>query len=131
MVEITFSHNGGTSEYDGGNGAFVYVNCLADASDTFLSLGFLESCMATTLPLLLECTYQYIAIIYCNHTNLVVNFIMIQDCLYIADGSANQGAGMFVPILPLQSHSQPTIHTLLLNPFVFPTLNSNSSAIMP
>ena len=42
VVEITFPHNGSTSEYDGGNGAFVYINSLADASDTFLSLGFLE-----------------------------------------------------------------------------------------
>ena len=39
-----------------------------------------------------------IAIIYRNYTNLVVNFVIMQNC-YIADGCADQGAGMYVSIL--------------------------------
>ena len=127
VVDSTFSHNAGTPDYIGGNFAIQYTDCSADASDTFLSLRFLEilygynSPVAPGLSLLLECTYinvsisnvamvgnvakstiittgGNIAIIYRNYTNLVVNFITVQDC-YIANGSAYQGAGMFVSIL--------------------------------
>ena len=39
-----------------------------------------------------------IAIIYRNYTDLIVNFVIMQNC-YIADGVADQGAGMYVSIL--------------------------------
>ena len=130
VVESTFSHNAGTSVYDGGNVAILYTDCSADASDTILSLSSLKvlygysshkTPVAPGLSLLLECTRinvsisnvvmignganskifstgGNIAIIYRNYTNLVVNFVTVQDC-YIANGSASQGAGMFVSIL--------------------------------
>jgi len=130
MVNSTFSYNFGTSEYDGGNIAILYTDCLEDASDTFLSLTSLEilygysshkTPVAPGLSLLLECTRinvsiinvvmignvanstsistgGNIAIIYRNYTNLVVNFVTVQDC-YIAGGSAYQGGGMFVSVL--------------------------------
>ena len=39
-----------------------------------------------------------VAIIYRNYTNLIVNSVIMQNC-YIADGCADQGAGMYVSIL--------------------------------
>ena len=128
VADSTFSYNVGTSKYDGGNVAFLYSDCSAHASDTFLSLssleilyGYTDSSVAPGLSLILECTHinvsisnvvmsgnianstsgstgGNIAIIYRNYTDLVVNFVTVQDC-YIADGSAYQGGGMFVSIL--------------------------------
>ena len=128
VVNSTFASNSGTPEYDGGNIAFNYTNCSADTSATLSlsSLKILYGYSSHANPaapglfIFLECTNVNIsisnvkmvgnraispnvstggniAIIYRNYTNLVVNFVTVQDC-YIVNGSAYQGAGMFVSI---------------------------------
>jgi len=128
VVNSTFANNSGTSEYNGGNIDVNYTDCSADTSVTLrlTSLNILYGNsshyypVASGLCLFLECTNVNIsisnvtmignkaisrtistggniAIIYRNYTNLVINSVTVQDS-YIANGSAYQGAGMFVSI---------------------------------